>query len=776
MAAIHGLLKQIADPALRSRLEEEYARITQDKKFGLVFEEHIPECTPLYGVPVKRGSTVARKAEKKIAEVFSIITITDGVAVCLKTGTDETVSIPVEELVSVAKFGEAIFPTLQPVDAVENAPDSILWHTLIEADNYHALQLLEYLYPNKVECIYIDPPYNTGARDWKYNNDYVDSADGWRHSKRLSMMKKRLKIAKRLLSDIGVMIVAIDDYEYAHLAMLIEELFPEYDTNIIVVNHHPQGGSGDNIARTHEYALFVIPHGAKVVLGKEEEVTEEEWSLMRSGKDRRNHRYGRPNQFYALYVDTNTHEVKDVGPRLSAEDDFSTEITPEGWKPFYPISGKDGSQRVWRYERSTMLEKIKNGLIICTESFSFKVRVIKENATKNKAVFSNWTDSRYNAGPNGTDMLTQIFSGESDFPYPKSLYTVFDMVQAITQKKKDALIVDFFAGSGTTLNAVNLLNIQDGGTRRCIMVTNNEVAEKELPALTALGLKPGDEGWEKKGICRSVTWPRAKYTIYGKRDNGDVIDGEYTLDTLAPHSSKRKFVQLSFIAPDALNTIQKKKQVVALLGKDKLPQSLVKADTKYIVSEKHRASILFDDTASSEWLDALDEQEQVREFYVVTQNTKLFNGIKDEIQELLGDFVVQEQVKRPMSDGFPANVEYFKLGFLDKNSVSLGRQFKEILPLLWLKSGAVGKRPEVSEDEPDMLILPQNRFAVLLDENRYAAFIEQLPAESIDTIYFVTNSEDAFHDMSLGVKTINTYQLYRDYVDNFVIGSRRNSR
>ena len=202
----------------------------------------------------------------------------------------------------------------------------------------------------------------------------------------------------------------------------------------------------------------------------------------------------------------------------------------------------------------------------------------------------------------------------------------------------------------------------------------------------------------------------------------------------------------------------------------------MKTDTKYIVSEKHRASILFDDTASSEWLDALDEQEQVREFYVVTQNTKLFNGIKDEIQELLGDFVVQEQVKRPMSDGFPANVEYFKLGFLDKNSVSLGRQFKEILPLLWLKSGAVGKRPEVSEDEPDMLILPQNRFAVLLDENRYAAFIEQLPAESIDTIYFVTNSEDAFHDMSLGVKTINTYQLYRDYVDNFVIGSRRNSR
>lgn len=235
MAAIHGLLKQIADPSLRSRLEEEFSRITQDKKFGLVFEEHIPECTPLYGVPVKRGSTVARKAEKRIEDVFSVISLKDGVAVCLKNGTDETVEIPVEELVSVAKFGEAIFPTLQPVDYVENAPDSSLWHTLIEADNYHALQLLEYVYPNKVDCIYIDPPYNTGARDWKYNNDYVDSADGWRHSKWLSMMKKRLKIAKNLLSSSGAMIIAIDDYEHAHLSMLVEEIFPEYDINTIVV-------------------------------------------------------------------------------------------------------------------------------------------------------------------------------------------------------------------------------------------------------------------------------------------------------------------------------------------------------------------------------------------------------------------------------------------------------------------------------------------------------------------------------------------------------------
>ena len=120
-------------------------------------------------------------------------------------------------------------PTLKPLDAVQNAPDSDLWHTMIEADNYHALQLLEYLYAEKVDCIYIDPPYNTGAKDWKYNNDYVDSSDAYRHSKWLSMMEKRLKIAKKLLESARTpyLIVTIDEKEYLHLGCLLEELFPD---------------------------------------------------------------------------------------------------------------------------------------------------------------------------------------------------------------------------------------------------------------------------------------------------------------------------------------------------------------------------------------------------------------------------------------------------------------------------------------------------------------------------------------------------------------------
>ena len=164
MAAIDKLLEQVADASLRERLREEINRLTQNKKFGLVFEEHMPECTPLYGVPVKRGGTVAKKANK-ISETYTVIKVNKDTALCRSKVSGETEEITKDELVTVSEFGEAIFPCLTPIDRVENAPDSDLWHTLIEADNYHALQLLEYLYAGKVDCIYIDPPYNTGAKD-----------------------------------------------------------------------------------------------------------------------------------------------------------------------------------------------------------------------------------------------------------------------------------------------------------------------------------------------------------------------------------------------------------------------------------------------------------------------------------------------------------------------------------------------------------------------------------------------------------------------------------
>lgn len=216
------------------------------------------------------------------------------------------------------------------------------------------------------------------------------------------------------------------------------------------------------------------------------------------------------------------------------------------------------------------------------------------------------------------------------FSYPKSLYAVQDTLRFFIKNKKNALVIDFFAGSGTTLHAVNLLNEEDEGCRRCILVTNNEVSVDEAKTLTEAGLHPGDEEWEKLGIARYVTWPRTVCSIEGHDVNGNPLKGNY-------------------------------------LGSD-----------------------------------------------------------------------------MPMADGFKANAAFFKLGFLDKNAVALGRQFKEMLPTLWMKAGAHGPCPTLGEETPDMLILPENKFAVLVDENAYMAFTEKLDEHpEIETVFIVTDSESA---------------------------------
>lgn len=154
MAAIDDLVAQINDPALRKRIQAELRRASKQKKFGLVFEEHLPECTPLYDVPLAPGRLAARQGN--LQGLYYIEEINGETAHCIQRTTREAVDLPLEELVTVAEFGEPIYPYLEPIDTVENAPNSDLWHTLIEADNYHALQLLGYLYAGKVDCIYID--------------------------------------------------------------------------------------------------------------------------------------------------------------------------------------------------------------------------------------------------------------------------------------------------------------------------------------------------------------------------------------------------------------------------------------------------------------------------------------------------------------------------------------------------------------------------------------------------------------------------------------------
>lgn len=269
MSAIHDLIAQISDPRLRERLATEWASASREKKFGLVFEDHLPELLPLHKARPRKGDLICRR-HGSLKDVWQVRTVRNGVVTCVKSqdeahpsepgrGQAEPIDFAIDEVLVVREFGQPIFPALVPVDAVVGGPADAPWHTLIEADNYHALQLLDYLYAGQVDCIYIDPPYNTGARDWKYNNDYVDGNDGWRHSKWLAFMEKRLKLAKRLLKpDNGVLIVTIDEKEYLHLGMLLEQEFPEARIQMISTMINPASvARAGGFGRSDEYIFAV---------------------------------------------------------------------------------------------------------------------------------------------------------------------------------------------------------------------------------------------------------------------------------------------------------------------------------------------------------------------------------------------------------------------------------------------------------------------------------------------------------------------------------------
>lgn len=699
MAAINDLISQIQDETLRNRIQEEVSKMAKQKKFGLVFEEHMPESTPLYDMPIKRGCNVMRRDSKDDKSIYVVLRAEGDTAVCVKPEQkDEAVTFELKDIVRVAEFGESIYPYLKPLDSVCNAPDSDLWHTLIEADNYHALQLLEYLYAGKVDCIYIDPPYNTGAKDWKYNNDYVDGSDSYRHSKWLSFMQRRLKLAKKLLNPAdSVLIVTIDEKEYLHLGCLLEEMFPEAQIQMVSITINPSGAIRKNLfSRADEYAFFVILGDAHVVQkkGDGDEIEVRWWYLRRlEYGSRRGTVKGGIAQFYPIYIDNETCKIVKIGKALPHTQDRHSVPDIDGATTVFPIRD-DGTEMNWGVTGETLARLLEKKVIqvlpnkkspyqpytikYLSENFEEKIasgrwavkgcredgsKIVVETGGKLTRATTVWNETSYDAKTYGTVLLKNIV-GDARFSFPKSLYSVHDSLKYFVAEKPTALIIDFFAGSGTTMHAVNLLNAEDGGHRRCIMVTNNEVSADEAKTLKDKGYQPGDEEWEKLGIAHYVTWPRTVCSIEGHDVNGNPLKGDYLGSEPALH----------------------------------------------------------------------------------------------------------------MADGFKANAAFFKLGFLDPTAVSLGMRFSEMLPTLWLKTGAKGKCPELSGEQiPDMLILPENQFAVLINENAFADFAEKLTAHpEIQTVFLATDYEVNYQSMVKNLNVANAYQLYRDYLDHFRVNRGRN--
>lgn len=662
MAAIDDLLEQVGDSSLRAQLKGAVADLRQRKKFGLVYEDHVPETVLLPEAGLYVGATVMLRKEPRNQSRYIISGLDDqAVTLRLVDGPDSaiTTKVAASDVLVVKPFGEPVFPVLVPKGAIARG-GSKPHHAVINGENFHALQLSLYMYERQVDCIYIDPPYNTGARDWKYSNNYVDSADAWRHSKWLSFMEKRLRLAKRLLKSDGVLIVTIDEHEVVRLGMLLEDIFraPQYTQTLITDVINPKGTAAANFSRVGEYLYVVTPTGRETIAAvpfafgmpgdvakRDHRVVESEDGLVRKLALRRDgaessNRADRPRQFYALLLDPQTNEVKGIGPELALTDTYSSEPV-NGLIPAYPLDGR-GRERVWRYGRDTMTQRIADGEIRVTGlsrdgRFSlYHFKPVDAAEAESRRPRTVWWSSTHDAGAHGSSLLNDMLGKRAAFTFPKSLYGVADAINLVVRDRKDALIMDFFAGSGTTLHATALLNAQDGGDRRCVLVTNNEVAESEARRLNSADFYRGDDEYEAHGIYQAVTRPRVEIAFSGQRSDGSAWAGEYLTGGLksAGFEQNVTFFDLAYCDPDEIDLGYSFSAICPVLWAAAGgigPLENITLESGWLLPQDSPFAVLVDEDQIKGFISALSKRPDVSHVWLVTDSEPAFARLREKI-------------------------------------------------------------------------------------------------------------------------------------------------
>lgn len=583
MAHIDNLIDSIKDPHLRTALRAEYDKVTKSRRLGLVFDRHLPESVVLPGFPIREGEKVQviadGSADPADIEGSGVWTVTDvGMThTQLRDGNGETRQVSSGRLVATREFGDPIYPGLVSTGRVvrgagaDGDDGGKPFHTVINAENYHALEALLFAHESQVDAIYIDPPYNTGARDWKYNNDYVDDADPYRHSKWLSFMERRLQLAKRLLKPEGsILIVTIGEKEVNRLGLLLQQTFPGARMQQVTTLINPQGSSAGTgeFSRVEEYIYFVAVGSPRfdkwsrsmVENDKEASDVSADLSVRWADFARYGGNAGRkhsPGAFFPIFVDIASETIHSVGDALEWDADVRHVKAPPGTRTLWPPKRPDGSDGRWRTVAETCRELVEQGYIrvgpynarsgrhslsylqagtveriaageIVVTGRDAKGAVTVEYAANTKVATPKtiWTLASHDASRHGANLLHQFLPGRR-FPYAKSLYAVEDALRFYVKSNPEALVVDFFAGSGTTAHALMRLNAMDGGRRRSILITNNEVSADEARALRNQGNKPGSPQWEALGICEYITKPRIRAAITGRTPDGAPVKGAY---------------------------------------------------------------------------------------------------------------------------------------------------------------------------------------------------------------------------------------------------------
>lgn len=384
------------------------------------------------------------------------------------------------------------------------------YNIMIEGDNYHALQVLNYTHKEKIDVIYIDPPYNTGNKDFVYNDKFVDKEDGYRHSKWLNFMEKRLELAKELLKDDGIIFVSIDDNEGNNLRLLCDKIFGEINfiENFIWVKN--SGGSLSKTTLTrHEYILCYAKNKLSVLDSSVFYIKKNGYDMVtdlvkkckRSGKSIQE-AVKQLKSFYKQHTELKGISLYDhldenwniyrLLPITAPNNNFYDVLHPVTHKPVVT------PPRGWSWSRETMEENIKKGKVVFGKDETY---TIAQKLYLDDAKYEHKRSTINSDQAEGNKLLGEIFGDTSKFNNPKPV-SILEYILYNTDKR--AVILDFFAGSGTTAQAVLNLNKQDNGTRRFILCTNNE-----------------------GNIATAVCYPRVQKIINGYKKNGDgeFIDG-----------------------------------------------------------------------------------------------------------------------------------------------------------------------------------------------------------------------------------------------------------
>ncbi|WP_413707347.1 site-specific DNA-methyltransferase [Ralstonia sp. Ralssp110] len=665
------------DQQLGADLDREFKVLSARLPFGLNFERHRPEVVELPQRIVRKGDKVrvlpprgtTKRGDQRLWQVKRIDKTTKQAdLVLLRVDNIETQTVALDDLVVVAEFSDTIHPGLISTGKVQWGGDKP-FHTVINGENYHVLEALTYTHRGKIDAIYIDPPYNSGAKDWKYNNDYVEADDLYRHSKWLAMIERRLLIARELLNPANsVLIVTIDEKEYLRLGLLLEQTFPEARVQMISSVINPKGTARANeFSRIDEYIFFVVLGEAKLTRWSRDMLTERDYSddedvrwrgLARTG--RKGLRPHNPGSWYPIYIKEDGSGIHSVGNTVPLGSNDPVD-TPAGTIAVWPPSS-DGQQYSWSVVPDTLRELMSRGAVktgrvdlsrnsvpiyylsfnqlqriedgdikVIGRASDGTLQIAYAKGSRSTAPKTIWNMTSHDAGSHGTNMIRTFLPGRR-FPFPKALYAVEDALRFFVADKPEAIVLDFFAGSGTTAHAVMRLNRQDGGRRQCISVTNNEVAADEQKALREQGLRPGDPAWERHGICDFITKPRVEAAITGRTPDGQPVKGDYKFTDEFPMSDgfqeNAEFFTLTYETPLSVNHNLAFGRIAPLLwlragarGQriDKLPPD------GWAVADAY--GLLADVDAATPFIKALKAAPAIKVAYIVTDDDRRYQAI-----------------------------------------------------------------------------------------------------------------------------------------------------